>query len=153
MKNSINIKNRKAKYDYHVLDTYVSGIVLSGNEINSIRESNALLNNCYCDFDTNNELYIINMNIDEYVNSNEKDYSPQKKRKLLLNKNELKKLTKESINPGITIVPLNLFINKKGLAKITIAIAKGKKEYDKRNVIKDRENKINLKRISKGTKD
>jgi SsrA-binding protein len=153
MKNSINIKNRKAKYDYHVLDTYVSGIVLSGNEIKSIRESNASLNNCYCEFDTNNELYIINMNIDEYVNSNEKDYSPQKKRKLLLNKNELKKLTKESINPGITIVPLNLFINKKGLAKITIAIAKGKKEFDKRNVIKDRENKINLKRISKGTKD
>ena len=70
-----------------------------------------------------------------------------------LNKNELKKLTKESINPGVTIVPLNLFINKKGLAKITIAIAKGKKEFDKRNVIKDRENKINLKRISKGTKD
>ena len=153
MKNSINIKNRKAKYDYHVLDTYVSGIVLSGNEIKSIRESNASLNNCYCEFDTNNELYIINMNIDEYVNSNEKDYSPQKKRKLLLNKNELKKLTKESINPGITIVPLNLFINKRGLAKITIAIAKGKKEFDKRNVIKDRENKINLKRISKGTKD
>jgi|TARA_B110000914_G_C15492200_1_gene461246 SsrA-binding protein len=153
MKNSINIKNRKAKYDYHVLDTYVSGIVLSGNEIKSIRESNASLNNCYCEFDTNNELYIINMNIDEYVNSNEKDYSPQKKRKLLLNKNELKKLTKESINPGITIVPLNLFINNKGLAKITIAIAKGKKEFDKRNVIKDRENKINLKRISKGTKD
>jgi len=153
MKNSINIKNRKAKYDYHVLDTYVSGIVLSGNEIKSIRESNASLNNCYCEFDTNNELYIINMNIDEYVNSNEKDYSPQKKRKLLLNKNELKKLTKESINPGITIVPLNLFINKKGLAKITIAIAKGKKEFDKRNVIKDRENKINLKRISKSTKD
>jgi SsrA-binding protein len=131
----------------------VSGIVLSGNEIKSIRESNASLNNCYCEFDTNNELYIINMNIDEYVNSNEKDYSPQKKRKLLLNKNELKKLTKESINPGVTIVPLNLFINKKGLAKITIAIAKGKKEFDKRNVIKDRENKINLKRISKGTKD
>lgn len=153
MKNSINIKNRKAKYDYHVLDTYVSGIVLSGNEIKSIRESNASLNNCYCEFDTNNELYIINMNIDEYVNSNEKDYSPQKKRKLLLNKNELKKLTKESINPGITIVPLNLFINNKGLAKITIAIAKGKKEFDKRNVIKDRENKINLKRISKDTKD
>ena len=153
MKNSINIKNRKAKYDYHVLDTYVSGIVLSGNEIKSIRESNASLNNCYCEFDTNNELYIINMNIDEYVNSNEKDYSPQKKRKLLLNKNELKKLTKESINPGVTIVPLNLFINKKGLAKITIAIAKGKKEFDKRNVIKDRENKINLKRISKSTKD
>ena len=149
MKNSINIKNRKAKYDYHVLDTYVSGIVLSGNEIKSIRESKASLNNCYCEFDTNNELY----NIDEYVNSNEKDYSPQKKRKLLLNKNELKKLTKESINPGVTIVPLNLFINKKGLAKITIAIAKGKKEFDKRNVIKDRENKINLKRISKSTKD
>ena len=153
MKNSINIKNRKAKYDYQVLDKYVSGIVLSGNEIKSIRESKASLNNCYCEFDTNNELYIINMNIDEYVNSNEKDYSPQKKRKLLLNKNELKKLTKESINPGVTIVPLNLFINKKGLAKITIAIAKGKKEFDKRNVIKDRENKINLKRISKGTKD
>jgi len=131
MKNSINIKNRKAKYDYHVLDTYVSGIVLSGNEIKSIRESKASLNNCYCEFDTNNELYIINMNIDEYVNSNEKDYSPQKKRKLLLNKNELKKLTKESINPGVTIVPLNLFINKKGLAKITIAIAKVKKNLIK----------------------
>jgi len=111
--NSVNIKNRKARYNYHVLDKYVSGIVLSGNEIKSIRESKASLNNCYCEFDHNNELYIINMNIDEYSNSNEKDYSPQKKRKLLLNKTELKKLTKESVNPGITIVPLNLFINKK----------------------------------------
>ena len=152
MNNSVNIKNRKAKYDYHILDKYVSGIVLSGNEIKSVRQSKVSLNNCYCEFDRNNELYIINMNIDEYSNSNEKDYSPQKKRKLLLNKNELKKLTKESINPGITIVPLNLFINKKGLAKITIAIAKGKKEFDKRNTIKDRENKINLKRISKESK-
>ena len=74
MNNSVNIKNRKAKYDYHVLNKYVSGIVLSGNEIKSIRQSKASLNNCYCEFDTNNELYIINMNIDEYSNSNE--YSP-----------------------------------------------------------------------------
>ena len=127
MKNSINIKNRKAKYDYHVLDTYVSGIVLSGNEIKSIRESKASLNNCYCEFDTNNELYVINMNIDEYVNSNEKDYSPQKKRKLLLNKNELKKLTKESINPGVTIVPLNLFINKRTMVNADESIDTKKK--------------------------
>ena len=82
--NSVNIKNRKARYNYHVLDKYVSGIVLSGNEIKSIRESKASLNNCYCEFDSNNELNVINMNIDEYAYSNEKDYSPQKKRKLLL---------------------------------------------------------------------
>ena len=102
MNSSVNIKNRKAKYNYHVLDKYVSGIVLSGNEIKSIRESKASLNNCYCEFDSNNELYIINMNIDEYSNSNEKDYSPQKKRtkEMSLKTERIKLILKEFQKKG-----------------------------------------------------
>jgi SsrA-binding protein len=148
MNSSVNIKNKKAKYDYSLLDSYTCGIVLTGNEIKSIRNSKVSLNNSYCEFN-NGELFVINLHIDEYENSSDPNYNPKRKRKLLLSKQELKKIEKEVRDVGITVVSTSLFISKKGIAKLNISVAKGKREYDKRNSIKDRENKISLKRIKK----
>jgi len=148
MNSSVNINNKKAKYDYSLLDKYTCGIVLTGNEIKSIRNSNASLNNSYCEFE-GDELYVVNMHVDQYKNSNEPNYEPKRRRKLLLNKQELRKIQKQVIDVGITVVATSLFISKKGIAKLNISVAKGKREFDKRNVIKDRESKISLKRIKK----
>ncbi len=148
MNNSVNINNKKAKYDYLLLDKYTCGIVLTGNEIKSIRNAKASLNNSYCEFN-GDELFVVNMHVDEYKNSNERDYNPKRRRKLLLNKQELKKIQKQVKDAGITVVALSLFISKKGIAKLNVSVAKGKREFDKRNVIKDRESKISLKRIKK----
>ena len=148
MNSSVNINNKKAKYDYSLLDKYTCGIVLTGNEIKSIRNSNASLNNSYCEFESD-ELYVVNMHVDQYKNSNEPNYEPKRRRKLLLNKQELRKIQKQVIDVGITVVATSLFISKKGIAKLNISVAKGKREFDKRNVIKDRESKISLKRIKK----
>ena len=146
MKKSVNINNKKAKFDYSLLEKYTCGIVLNGNEIKSIKNSKASLNNSYCEFE-GNELYVVNMHIDQYENSSELNYEPKRRRKLLLNKQELKKIQKQVIDVGITLVATSLFITKKGIAKLNISLAKGKRQFDKRNVIKDRESKINLKRI------
>lgn len=148
MNSSVNINNKKAKYDYSLLDKYTCGIVLTGNEIKSIRSSNASLNNSYCEFEAD-ELYVVNMHVDQYKNSSEPNYEPKRRRKLLLNKQELRKIQKQVIDVGITVVATSLFISKKGIAKLNISVAKGKREFDKRNVIKDRESKISLKRIKK----
>ena len=148
MNSSVNINNKKAKYDYSLLDKYTCGIVLTGNEIKSIRNSNASLNNSYCEFETD-ELYVVNMHVDQYKNSSEPNYEPKRRRKLLLNKQELRKIQKQVIDVGITVVATSLFISRKGIAKLNISVAKGKREFDKRNVIKDRESKISLKRIKK----
>ena len=148
MNSSVNINNKKAKYDFSLLDKYTCGIVLTGNEIKSIRNSNASLNNSYCEFESN-ELYVVNIHFDQYKNSSEPNYEPKRRRKLLLNKQELRKIQKQVIDVGITVVATSLFISKKGIAKLNISVAKGKREFDKRNVIKDRESKISLKRIKK----
>ena len=148
MNSLVNINNKKVKYDYSLLDKYTCGIVLTGNEIKSIRNSNASLNNSYCQFE-GDELYVVNMHVDQYKNSSELNYEPKRKRKLLLNKQELRKIQKQVIDVGITVVATSLFISKKGIAKLNISVAKGKREFDKRNVIKDRESKISLKRIKK----
>ena len=148
MNSSVNINNKKAKYDYSLLDKYTCGIVLTGNEIKSIRNSKASLNNAYCEFE-GNELFVVNMHIDLYENSNVANYDPKRRRKLLLNRQELKKIEKQVIDVGITVVATSLFLSKKGMAKLNISVAKGKREFDKRNVIKDRESKITLKRIKK----
>ena len=148
MNGSVNINNKKAKYDYSLLDKYTCGIVLTGNEIKSIRNSKASLNNAYCEFE-GDELFVVNMHIDLYENSNEANYDPKRRRKLLLNRQELKKIEKQVIDVGITVVATSLFLSKKGMAKLNISVAKGKREFDKRNVIKDRESKITLKRIKK----
>lgn len=148
MNSSVNINNKKAKYDYSLLDKYTCGIVLTGNEIKSIRNSKASLNNAYCEFE-GDELFVVNMHIDLYENSSEINYDPKRRRKLLLNRQELKKIEKQLIDVGITVVATSLFLSKKGMAKLNVSVAKGKREFDKRDVIKDRESKITLKRIKK----
>ena len=149
MEKKINITNKRAKFEYHLLDKYEAGIVLSGTEIKSIRNSKASITDSFCEFNDRNELFVINMSIEEYNYGSKYNHKPKDSRKLLLNKNELKKLNKEVANSGLTIIPLKLYINNNGYAKIQIALAKGKKLYDKRERIKDRENKINLNRIKK----
>ena len=146
---NINIKNKRARFEYELLDKYMSGIVLGGTEIKSIREGKASISESFCEFNDNGELFIVNMHIDEYSHASHYNHLPRAERKLLLNKRELKKLYKEVKASGLTIIPLNLFLNDKGLAKLNIALAKGKKLYDKRDSIKDRDNKRNLDRIKK----
>jgi len=145
---NVQIKNKKAKFEYEFIDTYTAGIVLAGTEIKAIREGKASIAESFCEF-SNNELFVINMTVQEYSHATHFNHNPKSERKLLLNRNELRKLEKEVKNSGLTIVPLLLFTNDKGLAKMKIALARGKKEYDKRDVIKDRDNKRDLSRIKK----
>ncbi|MGB1370287.1 MAG: SsrA-binding protein SmpB [Flavobacteriaceae bacterium] len=152
MKKSVNILNKKARFSYDILDTYTAGIVLTGTEIKSIRASKASIAESFCEFNEQGELFVINMTVQEYYYGNHFNHKPKAERKLLLNKKELRKLEKEVKNTGLTIVPLKLFINDKGFAKLQIALAKGKKLFDKRDTIKDRENKRNLDRIKKNFK-
>lgn len=147
--NKIDIKNRKARFQYEILDKYTAGIKLVGTEIKSIREGKAGIAESFCEFNEKGELFVINMDIQEYSHATHFNHQPKSERKLLLNKKELKKLWKEVRNTGLTIVPLRLFINERGLAKMIIALAKGKKLHDKRETIKDRENKRKLDRIKK----
>ncbi|MFS4483161.1 SsrA-binding protein SmpB [Hyunsoonleella sp. 2307UL5-6] len=149
MQKTINIQNKKARFQYEILDKYTAGIVLTGTEIKSIRSSKASIAESFCEFSENGELFVVNMTIQEYAFGNYYNHKPKATRKLLLNKKELKKLNKEVQNTGLTIIPLRLFINDKGYAKLNIALAKGKKLYDKRESIKDRDNKRNLDRIKK----
>jgi len=149
MQKKINIRNKKARFEYEILDNYTAGIQLTGTEIKSIRESKARITESFCEFNEQGELFVINMFIEEYLYGHSYNHSPKSERKLLLNKGELKKLQKEVQNVGLTIIPLKLFLTDKGWAKLNIALCKGKKNYDKREVIKDRENKIDLARIKK----
>ena len=145
MQENINIQNKKARFKYFTQKKYVAGLVLTGLQIKSIRSKNVNIDNAYCNFDSN-ELFIYNVN---FANTN---FSKKNNTvKLLLNKKELLKIKKESDNPGITIVPLKIFINQSGFAKIQISTAKGKKNYDKRQTIKSREAKINISRIMKNS--
>ena len=149
MQNTVNIKNKKARFEYEILDKYTAGIVLTGTEIKSIRDSKASITESFCEFNAKNELFVINMTIQEYVYGNYYNHRPKAERKLLLNKRELKKLFKDVSTKGLTIVPLRLFLNEKGLAKLDIALAKGKKLFDKRETMKDNDNKRDLARIKK----
>tara|TARA_B100000886_G_scaffold164912_1_gene112492 strand:+ start:1749 stop:2210 length:462 start_codon:yes stop_codon:yes gene_type:complete len=152
MKKSVNILNKKAGYLYELLDSYTAGIVLTGTEIKSIRAGKASIAESFCEFNENSELFVVNMTVQEYDYGNHFNHKPKAERKLLLNKKELQKLEKEVKNSGLTIIPTKLFINEKGFAKLRIALAKGKKLFDKRESIKDRENKRNLDRIKKNFK-
>lgn len=138
LSNKINIENRRAKFDYQFLETFTAGLVLKGTEIKSIREGKANLNESYCYF-KNNELYIKNMHITEYLEASFYNHEPMRERKLLLNKQELNKLLKKVKDLGLTIIPIRLFINEKGFAKLDIALSKGKKMFDKREDIKKRD--------------
>ncbi len=147
-KNKIEIKNRKARFEYEILDKYTAGIVLAGTEIKAIRLGKASIAEGFCEF-KNNELFIINMTVQEYSHATYFNHAPKAERKLLLNRKELNKLEKAVANSGNTIIPLKLFVNKKGFAKIDIALAKGKKLFDKRETMKDRDNKKRLDQIKK----
>lgn len=149
MQKKINIQNKKARFEYEILDTYTAGIQLTGTEIKSIRESKARITESFCEFNEQGELFVINMFIEEYLYGHSYNHKPKSERKLLLNKVELKKLLKEVQNVGLTIVPLKLFLTDKGWAKLNIALCRGKKNYDKREVLKDRDNKRDLARIKK----
>ncbi len=148
LQKNVKIKNRKAKFEYEILDTYTAGIVLRGTEIKAIREGKASIAESFCEF-SNGELFVINMSVQEYSHANNFSHNPKSERKLLLNRSELKKLEKEVKNTGLTIIPLLLYTNDRGLAKLKIALCRGKKEYDKRETIKKRDTKKQLDRIKK----
>ena len=139
----ISIINKKAKFNYFIEDEYTAGIVLTGSEIKSIRSRNVSISDSFCEFNNNNELFISKMYIKEYQNSTYNRNSLSQ-RKLLLNRKELKKLKKQITDVGLTIIPLKLFINDSGLAKMKIALAKGKKLYDKRQSLKEKELKRDI---------
>jgi SsrA-binding protein len=145
----INIQNKKARFEYEILDQFTSGIVLTGTEIKSIRNSKASIAESFCEFNERGELFAVNMYIEEYAFGTRFNHRPRGSRKLLLQKRELNKLLRQVKNSGLTIVPLKLFINDKGFAKMLIALARGKKLYDKRDTLKDRDNQRNLDRIKK----
>ena len=149
MQKRINIQNKKARFEYDILDQFTAGIVLTGTEIKSIRNSKASIAESFCEFNEKGELFVVNMYIEEYAFGTRFNHRPRGSRKLLLNKRELKKLEKEVKNVGLTIVPLKLFLTDKGWAKLNIALCKGKKLYDKRNTLKDRDNARDLARIKK----
>lgn len=148
MQKTINILNKRAKFDYEILDKYSAGIVLSGTEIKSIRLGKASITESFCEFHEG-ELFVINSNIEEYLYGTHYNHKTKSERKLLLNKKELKKLNKDLENKGLTIVPLRLFTNEKGLAKLEIALCRGKKNYDKRESLKEQDTKRDLDRIKK----
>ncbi|PCI00582.1 MAG: SsrA-binding protein [Flavobacteriaceae bacterium] len=149
MQKKINIQNKKARFEYEFIDRYTAGIQLTGTEIKSIRESKARITESFCEFNDRGELFVINMFIEEYVYGHSYNHKPKSERRLLLNKKELKKLEKEVKNVGLTIIPLKLFLTDKGWAKMDIALCRGKKNYDKREHLKDQDNKRDLARIKK----
>jgi len=149
MQKKINIQNKRARFEYEIIDQYTAGLVLTGTEIKSIRESKASIAESFCEFNERGELFAVNMYIEEYLYGTHYNHKPRSSRKLLLNKKELRKLNKQVKNVGLTIVPLKLFITDKGYAKMIIALARGKKLYDKRDTLKDRDNKRNLDRVKK----
>ena len=144
----VNIKNKKAHFNYEIGDTFTAGIVLTGTEIKSIRDGKASLTDSYCIVE-NGEVWVKNMHISEYFYGSYNNHSVKRDRKLLLNKKEITKISKAADEPGFTIVPIRIFISDRGFAKLVIGIGKGKKQYDKRQSIKEREDKRNIDRIMK----
>jgi len=138
MQGKIEIKNKRARFEYFISDEIVAGIVLSGTEIKSIRLGKVNITDAYCTF-IKGELYVKNMHISEYVFGSYNRHEPNTERKLLLNKRELRKYDIKTKERGFTIIPLRLFINEGGLAKLEIALARGKKLYDKRDTIKQKD--------------
>ncbi len=138
LSNTVNIENRRAKFDYQFLEQLTAGLVLRGTEIKSIREGKAGLSDSYCYF-KNDELFVKNLHITEYSEASFYNHEPLRERKLLLSRQELNKLSKKIKDQGLTIIPVRLYITDKGFAKLTIALAKGKKLYDKRDAIKTRD--------------
>ena len=145
MANKVNIKNKKASFEFFLIEKFIAGIVLTGTEIKSLRAGKASINEAYCAF-TGNELYVRNMHIAEYDYGTYNNHDPKRERKLLLTARELKKLQSKLNEKGLTLIPTFLFINEKGLAKLEIALAKGKKLYDKRETLKQKDNRRDMER-------
>lgn len=145
--NNIQIKNRKASFEYEFLDKYEAGIVLKGTEIKSIREGKASVQEAYC-YINGQELYIKGMNISPYTNSSFQNHQIDRERKLLVRKKEIEKIKEKTEEKGLTIVPVRIYINKRGFAKLEIAVARGKKLFDKRDSIKKKDQDRELKRMS-----
>lgn len=148
MKNDIQIKNKRAYFDYNIIEKYDAGLALLGTEIKAIRQGKANMTDAFCMF-IGNVLYVRNLHISEYSHSSFHHHDIKRDRILLLQKKELKKLKFRSEEKGYTIVPLRIFTNDRGFAKIEIALAQGKKEFDKRDSIKDRESKREMDRVLK----
>lgn len=148
LQKNILIKNKRATFDYALLDTYTAGIVLFGTEIKSIRRGKVSLVDSFCYF-TDDAVWAKNINISEGFYGSYNNHTPKRDRKLLLTKKEIRKLRAATKDTGFTVVPTKLFINEKGLAKLEIAVAKGKKEYDKRESIKERDDKRMMARFFK----
>ncbi len=145
MKNDVNIQNKKARHDYELLETYTAGMQLYGTEIKSIRQGKANLVDSYCYFEKG-ELFVKNMHIAEYDHGNIFNHDPIRDRKLLLSRRELDKLSKKLKDQGLTVVTLKLFISDNGWAKLNIALAKGKKQHDKRDSLKEKQLKRDIDR-------
>lgn len=144
----INIRNKRATYDYEILDTYTAGIVLYGTEIKSIRNGRASLSDTFCIIHRG-ELWVKNMYIAEYFFGSYNNHDIRRERKLLLHKREILKLQAELKNTGVTLIPTRLYLNEKGIAKVSIALAKGKKRHDKRNALKEKDLKRELQSAKK----
>lgn len=144
----VNIKNKRAYFDYEIGDTYTAGIVLSGTEIKSIRLGKASLTDCYC-YIHRGELFVTGMNISEYAWGTYNNHQPKRDRKLLLTKKELAKLERVSQDKGISIIGLQLFITDKGYAKLLIGVGRGRKTYDKREHLKEKDTKREMDRVMK----
>ena len=145
--NDINIRNRQASFEYELLDKYVSGLVLTGTEIKSIRQGKVNFQDAYCLF-MDGELYIRSLHISPYTEGTHYNHEPMRDRKLLITKRERRKLTEGLKDQGLTIIPVRLFTSDRGLAKLHIALAKGKKLYDKRDTIKERDIKRETDRVN-----
>ncbi len=148
IKTNILIRNKRATFDYEILDRFTAGIQLFGTEIKSIRDGKAGLTETYCTF-IGNELWVKNMNISTYFFGTYNNHEPRRDRKLLLNRKELNKLIRATKETGNTIIPIKLFINEKGLAKMEIGLARGKKSYDKRESLKEKDDKREMARAFK----
>ncbi len=144
----INIKNKRATFDYELLEIFTAGIVLTGTEIKSIRLGKASLVDTYCLFESNG-LWVRNMNISPYFYGTYNNHDSRRDRKLLLNKQELRKIRRLTKETGYTIIPVRMFINEKGLAKLVIAVGRGKKQYDKRQSLREKEDKRTMDRMFK----
>ena len=148
MSSDLNIRNKKAYFEYHILEEFTAGVQLLGTEIKSIRDGKANINDAFCAF-LNKQLYIRNMHIAEYSHGSFYNHEAKRDRILLLNKKEIAKLKAKTEEKGFTIIPLNIFVNNRGFAKVLIGLAQGKKIYDKRETLKDRDSKIEIDRAMK----
>lgn len=148
LERNVNIRNKRSTFDYELIEKFTAGIVLVGTEIKSIRLGKASLVESYCHI-VNNELWIKNMNISEYFYGSYNNHETRRERKLLLNRKEIKKLDRKTKESGLTIIPVKLFVNEKGFAKLQIALAKGKKQHDKRHSLREKDDKRQMDRMMK----